>query len=85
MSFMFITCAWCGTEYTFGIVGRDMVGSGHTCTAVVPCSTEGCEEPGNFFVVGHKDALAEKGEFACSDHIGERVIVSTQPRSLEKS
>lgn len=83
MSFMFITCHWCGTEYTFGIVGRTMVGSGHTCTAIVPCATEGCDARAPFFVVDQLDTQAEHGEFACGDHIGDRVIMSTQPSPIE--
>lgn len=31
MSFMILTCEHCGQTYTFGVVGMDMVGSGHRC------------------------------------------------------
>lgn len=82
MSFMFLTCAWCGEQYTFGIVGTTMIGSGHLCTKEIACDTEGCEQVARFLVCEMK--ASEDQSFACSDHIGDRVICATQPHESDK-
>lgn len=81
MSFMHVTCPWCGTNYTWGIVGSQMVGSGHECQADVACDTEGCETTARHLVAANRESDAVA--FSCADHIGGRVIMSFQPRPLE--
>jgi hypothetical protein len=85
MSFMFLTCAWCGEDYTFGIVGTSMVGSGHSCTATVPCDTDGCDEPARWLVADERNrGDTESIVFSCKRHIGDCVIVGSQPRPYEE-
>lgn len=72
MSFMHVTCLWCHAEYTFGMVGSTIIGSGHSCETVIPCEEEGCSRVGNF-------AVMHPAAFVCDDHIGDRRIVMCQP------
>lgn len=79
MSFLVMTCAWCGDDYTTGMVGSTLVGSGHVCAVRVPCDR--CERTGNVLVAECLGPDGEEGQsFACFDHVGDRVILQLQPR-----
>jgi hypothetical protein len=73
MSFMHITCPWCGVEYTFGVVGKQQIGSGHRCEVQAECDTTGCSRLGSFYVAPRWPD--DDREFSCSAHVGQRAIV----------
>lgn len=76
MSFMVVECPWCGETYTFGIVGTQQIGSGHTCGALVDCIEKGCDQPGRY-LVAHGLPVQEH-VMCCLDHIGDGVILGCQ-------
>jgi hypothetical protein len=79
MSFMVIECPWCGETYTFGIVGTQRIGSGHSCGALVDCIEEGCDQAGRALVqLRHLNAPAEQ-IIVCDEHINGHVILGWQP------
>lgn len=83
MSFFKVTCPWCGTEYTTGIVGRQPVGSGHRCRAEIECVD--CDAPARFAVRAN-DRDCESGLtdgdrlLVCAKHTAGRVMFMAQPR-----
>lgn len=80
MSFLHITCPWCGTEYTFGLVGSDIIGYPHTtCEGHKRCQMEGCEEDGNYFVMNRIGPDYADYEFSCEKHICDRAIYMFKP------
>jgi hypothetical protein len=94
MSFLHITCNWCGERYTTGIVGSWPVGTGHVCTVDKPCSIAGCSELGRALTI--KSVVRRDGEtpeelalremetceFRCIEHIRSEglIILGFQPR-----
>lgn len=74
---MIVKCEWCGETYDFGMVGSQIIGSGHTCQVRRECETEGCGRCGNVRVAEGTDG-SDGLAFSCVDHIAGRVIVGAQ-------
>lgn len=74
MSFLHLTCPWCHADYTAGVVGSTMIGSG---AMRLPISTRVKSlpwQPGDD-VQKHSDEEMASAQFRCGNHIKDREVL----------
>lgn len=65
MSYFTMVCAWCNSQFTTGVVGGQMVGSGHACKRRICCAVAGCRK-NSVVQVQVKPGVQQ---LRCADHI----------------